>query len=184
MNIFKVNRKSRIEIGEIYFWTATINDWKKLLSEEEMKLVVIESLQWLKEKGLIEIYGYVIMPNHMHLLWQVLGKNGKESPHGSLLKFTAHTFKNKLESDHPIWLNEFAVQASNKEYEFWQRDSLAVRLFDQKIAFQKLDYTHNNPMAPHWQLATSPEAYRFSSASFYNTGDDEFDLITHIREAF
>ncbi|HEY0670257.1 MAG TPA: transposase [Sphingobacteriaceae bacterium] len=184
MDIFKINRKSHIEIGEIYFWTATINGWRKLLQADEMKMMVIASLQWLKSKGLIEIYGYVIMPNHIHLIWEVLNKNGKESPHGSLLKFTAHTFKDHLKRNHSTWLDEFAVPASNKKYEFWKRDSLAVRLFSQKMAFQKLDYIHANPIAPHWQLAPSPEEYRFSSAAFYETGVDEFNLITHIREVF
>ena len=77
MDIFKVNRKSHVETGEIYFWTATINGWKKLLQADEMKMMVIESLQWLKNKELIEVYGYVIMPNHIHLIWEVLRKTAK-----------------------------------------------------------------------------------------------------------
>ncbi len=45
-----------------------------------------------------------------------------------------------------------AVDAHNKNYEFWQRDSLAVHLFTKEVAFQKLDYLHSNPSAAHWQL--------------------------------
>jgi hypothetical protein len=30
-------RKSYIEIGEIYFWTATINKWQLLLQSDEFK---------------------------------------------------------------------------------------------------------------------------------------------------
>ena len=34
-DIFKNKRKSYIEIGEVFFWTATINQWqKKLLGED------------------------------------------------------------------------------------------------------------------------------------------------------
>jgi hypothetical protein len=29
---------------------------------------------------------------------------------------------------------------------------------------QKLDYIHNNPLQPKWQLAKAPEEYFYSSA--------------------
>jgi len=40
-------RKSHIDKGEIYFWTATINKWQQLLEKDEYKDVIIESLQYL-----------------------------------------------------------------------------------------------------------------------------------------
>ena len=44
-------------------------------------------------------FGFVIMPNHMHLIWRIKELNGKETPQGSLLKFTAHRFKKMLIED-------------------------------------------------------------------------------------
>jgi hypothetical protein len=44
---------------------------------------------------------------------------------------------------------------------------------------QKLDYIHNNPLQPKWTLAMHPEDYRYSSARYYQTGEDEFELISH-----
>ena len=44
---------------------------------------------------------------------------------------------------------------------------------------QKLDYLHNNPLQDKWRLAEFPENYKYSSAKFYETGNDKFDLITH-----
>jgi len=32
------------------------------------------------------------MPNHVHFVWQQLQKNGKETPQGNFLKYTAHEF--------------------------------------------------------------------------------------------
>ena len=55
-------RKSNMQYGELYFWTAPINNWKQLLAAEEMKMEVIQSLQWLKAKELVSIYAYVMMP--------------------------------------------------------------------------------------------------------------------------
>ena len=72
----------------------------------------------------------------------------------------------------------------NKEFNFWQRDSLAVKLNSREMAFQKMDYIHKNPLADHWNLATRPEDYIFSSASFYEKGKDEFGFLKDIREEF
>ena len=47
------------------------------------------------------------------------------------------------------------------------------------MAAEKLDYMHYNPLQPHWQLCKDPIEYRFSSARFYETGEDEFKILTH-----
>ena len=52
-------------------------------------MIVVDSLQWLVQKGLVKIYGYVIMPNHIHLMWEQLQMNGKKFPKNSFEKFTA-----------------------------------------------------------------------------------------------
>ena len=85
----KIHRNLYTELNEVYFWTITINKWQHLLQPEENKMIVINSLQWLVQKGLIKIYGYVIMPNHIHLMWEQLLMNGKEFPKNSFEKFTA-----------------------------------------------------------------------------------------------
>jgi putative transposase len=43
-------------------------------------MVVINSWKYLVENKKIKIYAYVIMPNHIHLIWKMLNTNGKESP--------------------------------------------------------------------------------------------------------
>jgi putative transposase len=136
MDIFIGQRKSYVEIGEIYFWTATINQWKHLLAEDKFKEVVINSLKYLSETGKIDVFAFVIMPNHIHLIWRINEMNGKETVQGSFLKYTAHKFKKILRVDFPDFLQQFAVTARNKDYEFWQRDSLAIHLYTKAVAFQ------------------------------------------------
>ena len=177
-------RKSAMQYGELYFWTATINGWKHLLAADEMKLEMIQSLQWLTARELVTIHAYVIMPNHIHLIWETNKPNGKEQPQGSLLKFTGHQFKKILSDKHPAWLQEFKVEAVNKQYEFWQRDALAYPLFSRAVINQKIDYIHLNPVSGKWQLAGSSIEYRFSSAAFYESGVDEFGILTHIGAVF
>ena len=89
---FEQKRKSFIELGEIYFWTATINKWQPLLQRDDYKNVVISSLEYLSSMGKIDVFAFVIMPNHIHLIWRVNEHNGKETAQASFLKFTAHEF--------------------------------------------------------------------------------------------
>lgn len=179
-----VRRTSQVDSHTLYFWTATIHNWYPLLLRDHLKMEIIHSLQWLTERSLIKVYAYVIMPNHMHLIWKVLDNNGKESPHGSLLKFTAHRFRKYLLEENPQELIHFEVQAPNKRHEFWQRDSLAIPLYNRWFILQKLTYLHNNPVAKHWRLASAPSAYRFSSAAFYESGVDEFGFLKHLGDNF
>jgi len=184
MDYFKQTRKSYIEIGKIYFWTATINNWQKLLAKYETKQIIIDCLAYLSKQGKITVYAFVIMPNHLHFIWRTNELNGKETAQGSFLKFTAHAFKKYLLKNNPELLASFAVTAHNKDYEFWQRDSLAFELTRKETALQKLDYIHNNPLAEHWLLADDPIRYYYSSAKYYETGDDDFGFLTHLMDQF
>ena len=97
--IFAEKRKSYIEIGEIFFWTATINNWQRLLLKVDYKNVIINSLIYLSDAGKIDVFAFVIMPNHIHLIWRINEMNGKETSQGSFLKYTAHEFKKMLKTD-------------------------------------------------------------------------------------
>jgi putative transposase len=170
-----------MEVGEIFFFTATINQWKPLLKQPAYSQVILDSLHYLCNKKLLDVFGFVIMPNHVHIIWRTNGLNGKETVQGSFLKYTAHRFKQLLQQTQPFYLGEFAVDAKNKKYEFWQRDSLAVHLYTPAIAYQKLEYIHLNPLAEHWQLAADPSDYFFSSASFYERNERRFSFLSDLR---
>jgi hypothetical protein len=45
--MFNEQRKPYIEIGNVYFFTATINNWYMLLEEDIYKHVIIDSLTYL-----------------------------------------------------------------------------------------------------------------------------------------
>jgi putative transposase len=53
------------------FFTATNLEWKKLLQPDKYKDIVIDSLRFLVTDGRIKLYAFVIMSNHMHLIWQM-----------------------------------------------------------------------------------------------------------------
>ncbi|HEX7846549.1 MAG TPA: transposase [Chitinophagaceae bacterium] len=175
-------RKSHIDQGELYFWTATINQWKHLLGPDKYKDVIVDSLQYLSDAEKVDVFAFVIMPNHLHLIWRTNEPNGKESPQGSFLKYTAHQFQKMLRNERGNKLDGYAVNAPNKNYEFWQRDPLAIRLFTHKVAVQKLKYIHNNPLAEHWQLAKDPCDYKYSSARYYELDEKNFPFLKDLWE--
>ena len=177
-------RKSFMDIGQVFFWTATINEWKHLISDDACKRIIIDSLRYLKEQKLIHLLAYVIMPNHIHLIWKLNDYNGKELPSASFTKFTGHQFQKHLRNTHPALLEEYAVDFPNKHYEFWQRDSKAMHLYTTNMLLQKLNYIHNNPLQKHWKLSATPEEYQYSSAKFYVDGKDWFDLAERYEDHF
>ena len=76
MNV-KHKRQGQMDIESCYFYTDTINDFKHLLKDDEFKNFCINSWKYLNDNDFIKIYGFVIMPNHIHLLWNMIKLNGK-----------------------------------------------------------------------------------------------------------
>ncbi len=56
------------------FYTATIIDWKFLLDNNIFKNIIISSLKYLVDNKKIKLHALVIMDNHIHLIWLVLGE--------------------------------------------------------------------------------------------------------------
>ena len=54
------------------FFTATILEWRHLLKPDKYKNIIIESLQYLVKERRIIINAFVIMDNHIHLIWQII----------------------------------------------------------------------------------------------------------------
>lgn len=162
------------------FYTATIHKWIPLLSEDQKKQIIISSLEYLVKKRRIVLFGFVIMPNHIHLILKILKKElEKELPTGSLLKFTAHEFKKELRKESPKKLTLFSVDEPDRDYRFWQDPVFTTEIYTDKIFTQKLDYIHQNPVSGKWRLVTNPMDYFYSSMRFYELNQDDFGILTN-----
>jgi putative transposase len=175
------SRQGQMDHLQSYCYTDNIFGHKHLLTEDHNKIIIIESWKYLIENKKIKIHGYVIMPNHIHLLWQMLEMNGKESPAGSFAKFTAHQFRKSLLLSDPLELAKFRSEKTDRTYNLWKRDPLAIPVTSEASFLRKLNYIDNNPVQPKWNLATVPAEYRWSSAQFYELGRDEFGIISDFR---
>jgi putative transposase len=159
------------------FYTSTILDWKPLLKYDKYKDIIIDSLQYLVNQKRIILHAFVIMSNHIHIIWQPSQGESPITIQLSFMKYTAQQIKFDLQNNHPQLLAEYKVNAKDREYQFWERNSLGVDLFTPEVFRQKIEYIHYNPVKAG--LCKLPEEYKYSSAKFYETGIDEFKILTH-----
>jgi putative transposase len=162
-----------------HFFTATILDWNNLLTDDRMKEIIVSSLRFLVKDGRIKVYGFVLMPNHVHVIWQIQDKYEKSKVQQSFLKYTAQQMKFLLLQNDEKELETYKVKACDREYQFWERNPLSIDLWSRPVFLQKLNYVHKNPTTPRWKLCQCPEEYKYSSAYFYETGKDVFEFLTH-----
>jgi len=84
-----------------------------------------------------------------------------------------------LKQSNQSLLVEFAVNAKDRQCQFWERNALSVDLFSEAVMFQKINYIHQNPVKAG--LCDFPENYKYSSAKFHEIGVDDFGFLEHIR---
>lgn len=53
------------------FLTGTIYNWEHLLAKDDFKNIILDSFQWLVNNKKCSINAFVLMPNHIHLLWKI-----------------------------------------------------------------------------------------------------------------
>lgn len=171
-----------MEKGKIYFFTATINNWLPVLEKTEYKEIIIDSLSYLTKNSAIDVYAFVIMPNHIHLLWKINENDNSKNLQLKFMKYTAQQIKFMLEKNDIELLSKLMVKKKDRRYQIWQRNPLAFEINNSETFEQKLDYIHDNPCQGKWMLADEPVNYKYSSAAFYELDDTYFKFLTHYKE--
>ncbi|WP_428653419.1 REP-associated tyrosine transposase [Runella sp.] len=165
--------KNKISEGYVYFLTMTVVDWVDVFTRPVYKNIIVNSLLYCqKEKGL-EVYAWVLMTNHLHLL-----ASAKEGYHLSDIlrdfkKFTSkkivETISNEPESRKQWMLYRFNYHGfwhpKNQHFKFWQDGNEAKEIHTNDFLFQKLHYIHDNPVRA--TIVEYPEEYLYSSARDY-----------------
>ena len=153
-----------------YFITFTVVGWIDVFTRMDYCDIVINNLKYCQQYKEMELYAYVIMPSHIHLI-----ARHKEGKLNEIIRdFKSVTAKeiikeilnSGIESRKEWMLAMFKDYASklrqNKEYMFWQKTHHPTELFNPKVMNQKIDYIHNNPVEAGY--VNSPENYLYSSA--------------------
>lgn len=168
----------------IQFFTATILWWRHLLKPDKYKDIIIKSMMFLVEKERVKIYGFVIMPNHIHIIWRINENHQLQDVQRDFLKYTAQQIKLDLIEHHQAVLSNFEVNLKDRKYQFWERNPLSIDLYNRKIVEQKLVYIHNNPLQEKWNLVLAPQNYWYSSFRFYEYQQNDFGFLTHYMEDY
>jgi putative transposase len=120
------------------------------------------------------VWGYVFMPEHVHMLvWP------KQDEYDISLFLTsvkkAVVVKAKAYRDHSelpdsVWERFLDIQPNGRAYfRFWQRGGGYDRnIWSNDEVMEKLGYMHNNPVARG--LCERPQDWRWSSAAYYTEG--------------
>ncbi len=156
----------------IYYLTFQIVDWIDIFTRQIYRDVVIESFKYAIEHKGMQVFAFVIMSNHIHIINQsVTGK--LSSTIGDIKKYTCkkilETIQDIPESRSKWMLDRFQLHGGlnrrNKEYQIWTQENHAVFLYSHKFIREKLDYLHQNPVRAG--IVEKPEDYLYSSARYY-----------------
>jgi putative transposase len=159
------------------FITVTCLEWKHVLYEDRFKDIVVESLSFLSKSKRVDIYAFVIMSNHFHLIWQMLGDHRREDVQRDFLKYTSQQILKILRNERSVMQQELLVRSKDRKYQVWERNPLSIPLWSGQVIHQKLDYIHNNPV--NAGLCKCPWEYIYSSAGFYYNSDKRWSFLKH-----
>jgi len=170
-----------------YFITLTIVDWIAIFIRKNQKFAIVNSLDYCcKNKGLT-IFGYVLMPNHLHMICRADGALTLVEILRDFKGFTSkqiiHLIQEEPESRSEWILERFAKACvhlkRSQNYKVWQSGNQAKEIFSVKFFYEKLEYIHHNPVKD--LIVSNPEDYIFSSARNYSESDNylEIELADH-----
>ena len=80
------------------------------------------------------------------------------------------------------FLEQAARHLSDQRYKVWEKGYDARNVFSLDFLRQKVDYIHQNPCQPRWQLVERSEAYPWSSARYYLLGEPAIIAIDDLGD--
>jgi putative transposase len=174
--------KNRFNDRNIFFITTTCYKWLKLLEIGNSSDIVCNSLNFCCKKYQSKISGYVIMPNHIHLIIYFPEGSKRIDFMRDFKKFTSTQIRKEIEKTTPNFLELIRFEKDKQLFKIWQDRFDELYLVSRKLLEQKLLYIHNNPLQEHWSLVKEPKEYKYSSARFYETGEQGDIPISHYLE--
>ncbi|MEO6328074.1 MAG: transposase [Ginsengibacter sp.] len=128
---------------KLYFISFAVINWIDVFVRREYKDIVLESWKHCQEKKGLEIYGWVIMPSHIHMIISSTKKKPEEivrdmkSHTSTAMKEQIKNYVGESRREWMLWMMERAGKknGNNNDWQFWQQ--------------------HNNPI-PHFVAGVSP----------------------------
>ncbi len=147
-----------------HFLTATINNWLPIFTRPETMDIVLDSWRFLQQDSHFEIFGYVILENHLHLVARSrdLGRDVQR-----FKSYTARELLSYLQAQGATRLLQMLKffkrpHKTESTYQVWEEGSHPQIIESETVLRQKLDYIHQNPvkrgyvdLAEHWRYSSA-----------------------------
>ncbi len=168
----------------IYFCTFVCWDHLHLITRTNCHDAIYEKLQRWVDKG-CAVNGYVIMPNHVHLLLYVPDQFSVNDVLANCKRWWARVIIDRLTTARDTFMLsrlqrdvDTSRHAKGQWFRVWKPSSDIKYCVSENMVLQKLGYIHRNPLQEKWKLAASPEAYPHSSAAQYTGGQAQRLKVT------
>ena len=178
-------RQAWDEPGHAHFVTYSCFRRQPFLTRERTRRWVIQAIETVRREQEIAVWGYVVMPEHVHLL--VLPRRAEYSMSlilAGLKRTVSKAAKEYLvESGQTAWLEKLTIRYRDRTvFRFWQPGGGFDRnIFREKSVPANLDYIHANPVRRG--LAVIPTDWEWSSARFWEGRRDVPLLMDDPRES-
>ena len=135
--------------GHDHFVTFTCYHRLPYLNDDHSRTVFEDILEATRKRHGFDLYGYVLMPDHVHLLLS--------EPQDSKLEEVFRALKTQT-----------SKQLKGDRPQFWQRRYYDLNVFTRPKFNEKLRYLHRNPVKA--RLVENPEDWPWSSYCHWLTG--------------
>ena len=178
-------------VNTSYFVTFTCYKWYSLISEADAYQAFYKWFDYLKTID-VQVFGYVIMPNHFHALIHIpidclknlnqIVSNGKRFIAYAII---ANLEKHEKEAILQGLFESTTVREKDKgqKHKVFKDSFDAIEILSVDMLTTKLEYMHRNPCQGKWDLVKDYTQYPYSSADFYEN-EAENTWITDYREIY
>ena len=144
-------RRTQQENNILYFVTFTCIDWLNLISQTNSYDCIINQFKISCDLG-YHISGFVIMPNHIHLLIYVPKAGSINKRIGNMKRFISYEIIKRLSTQNKELIDKLNQHVNISDRHKGQKHDVFIKSFDakpiynRKFAEQKLTYMHENPV--------------------------------------
>lgn len=172
------------EQKSVYFVTTTCTHHHHYFETDEVKHILCNTILNCNALHDAEMIGYVIMPNHIHLLLRLHNRDALIKYMHSLKTYASAAVRHTLIVRDPVNALILSYHRKKQTYKVWSDGYHWQEMLTAEHIMQKLDYMHYNPLQEKWKLVARTEDYTFSSAGFYATGLRGVMEVVHLNKLF
>jgi putative transposase len=179
--VFMPSRLKRFDVpGHAHFWTISCFHRLSFFWEDSVKQVAVDGLDKMRVKHGICLLGYVVMPEHVHVLLypQIRGSQIPISISDLLRDFKQFVgFHGKVRlrdywREHKrLWSEPLNAWAQGRlgSQDFWNTRCHDFNIDQHATLLEKLEYCHNNPVKRG--LVLKADEWKWSSCRFFSSED-------------